>query len=212
MNWLEFWSKIIDSIVWPLVLVIVIIIFKEPLSGILKKVGGLLSFKYKDVIQVDFGEGLKNLEQVSKEIETGQNDEENQYNTNEHDTEAKIDEHELKYKFYENLAKKSPDQAVYSAWLELEKELRYALVRLNRETMEDIPEIVTYLSSSRLITTQMADGIIGAWVLRNDLVKNPDAVSLGTEAAIRYLQIIFTFIKYLKKLSGEYYKSGEQLS
>ncbi|MES1035710.1 hypothetical protein [Bacillus pumilus] len=209
MNWLEFFSKIIDSMVWPLVWVIVIIIFKEPLSGILNKVGGLLSFKYKDIVQVEFKEDLINLEQVSKEIKISQNNEENLYNMNEHDTEAETDEHEIEYKIYEDLAKKSPEQAAYSAWLELEKELRYALVRLNKETMDDIPQIVKYLLLNNYISTPMANSILGSWHLRNDLVKNPDAVSLDSDDAIRYLSIVFKLIKSLKEISGEYYSSGE---
>ncbi|MBR0581301.1 hypothetical protein [Bacillus altitudinis] len=214
MNWLEFVSKIIDSMVWPSVLVIVISIFKEPLSGILNKVGSLLSFKYKDVVQVEFKEDLINLELATKEIETRQNDEEHQFNMNEHvNSEAKTNEHEIKnQRFYENLAKKSPEQAVYSAWLELEKELRYSLVRLNKETMEDIPQIVKDLLFNDYISAPMANSILGTWHLRNDLVKNPNAVSLDTEEAIRYLTIVFKLIKALKEITGDYYMSGEKLS
>ncbi|MDX2366756.1 hypothetical protein NJD73_19980 [Bacillus altitudinis] len=41
MNWLEFWSKLIDSIAWPLAVVILVLILKN-------KIGQLSSFRYKE--------------------------------------------------------------------------------------------------------------------------------------------------------------------
>ncbi|MBU5260750.1 hypothetical protein KQI25_16305 [Bacillus pumilus] len=40
MNWLEFWAKIIDTMIWPLVVVILVILLRS-------KIGQLESFKYK---------------------------------------------------------------------------------------------------------------------------------------------------------------------
>ncbi|MEE3679057.1 hypothetical protein V2J31_15715 [Bacillus safensis] len=62
MNWLEFWSKIIDSMAWPLAVVALVFLLRN-------KIGKLLSFKFKDAEAIFhvLEDGVNNLELLDSE-------------------------------------------------------------------------------------------------------------------------------------------------
>ncbi|GJI58014.1 MULTISPECIES: hypothetical protein [Bacillus] len=208
MSWLEFFSSILTS--GSLATIIVVLILKQPITVILSRVGNLLSFKYKDILHLDFAKTLDEIEQNEDVKEDEQH--ESAPNKNSHNN-AETNGLDVGYvKHYERLAKKSPEEAVYTAWLELEAELRYVVVRLSENNLRDIPEIVRDLLYKEHISQNMANNILGLWSLRNDIVKNPHAVFLDYKEAMRYCSSVIKLIKQLQKITGDYYMSGEKLS
>lgn len=107
MNWLEFFSSIVNSLAWPLFALIIILILKNPL---IERITELKSFKAKGV-EIDFHQKLKNL------IET-QVEEDSQINEVDKVWSPEID------KKIERLAKIDPSASIIYAWTELETTLR----------------------------------------------------------------------------------------
>ncbi|MFP7370386.1 hypothetical protein [Bacillus safensis] len=209
MSWLEFFSSILTS--GSLATIIVVLILKKPLTVILSRVGNLLSFKYKDVLHLDFAKGLDEVEQNESVIDSQQNE------TTVTETSGNLDiannaedkAHREYVYYYERLAKESPDQAVYSVWLDLEAELKYSIVRLGGNTLRDIPELVRSLLYNENISHTTANNILLMWNLRNDIAKSPDAVFLDSKEAIRYCTLAHNLIKQLRKINGDYYMNGK---
>ncbi|MED1029167.1 hypothetical protein [Bacillus atrophaeus] len=60
-------------------------------------------------------------------------------------------------------ARRSPQEAVYAAWLDLEKALRYVLVRIGDvpKDLSDVPEIAQYLYSNKYISESARNLLFG---------------------------------------------------
>ncbi|AVB08961.1 MULTISPECIES: hypothetical protein [Bacillus] len=113
MNWLEFFSSILNS--WSVAIVIVVAILKKPISSLINRIGNLTNLKYKD-LDLSFGDKVS---EIKSELEFGKVIEQ---------TEKKDEVGQEKKLFIDEvmrLAKVSPQEAIYKMWLELEKELRY---------------------------------------------------------------------------------------
>ncbi|MGN7043665.1 hypothetical protein [Bacillus safensis] len=196
MSWLEFFSSVLTS--GSVATIIVVSILRRPLTVILSRVGSLLSLKYKDVLHLDFAKTLDEIEQKDNVIEADQNEsapKENGHMAN--NTETKKQNYGYK-RFFATLAIRSPKQAVYSAWLEIEKELTYLLNSLNEDVIEDIPTTVQYLLETNNITDSMGNIILNLWNLKNDVLKNPDSIFLDFKEANRYCTLAIKMIKQLK--------------
>jgi len=57
MDWLTFVTKIIESLAWPVSIVVIVLILKKPISALLPL---LRNLKYKD-LELSFGEELKKV-------------------------------------------------------------------------------------------------------------------------------------------------------
>jgi len=62
MDWLTFFSKIIDSIIWPLVIIVAGIILRKPLSSLIPL---LRKLKYKD-FEAEFSKEVSELRHIVK--------------------------------------------------------------------------------------------------------------------------------------------------
>src|SRR3954468_13049145 len=63
MSWLRFISSIIHSLAWPAALVFVVIVLREPLSGL---IGGVRRLKYRQW-QADFGEAVEHVAELAEQ-------------------------------------------------------------------------------------------------------------------------------------------------
>lgn len=62
MDWLTFFSKIIDSIAWPLVIILAVLILRKPLSSLIPL---LRKLKYKD-FEAEFSKEVSELRHIVK--------------------------------------------------------------------------------------------------------------------------------------------------
>ncbi|MCY8513541.1 hypothetical protein [Bacillus atrophaeus] len=194
MNWLEFFSSILNS--WSVAIVIVVAILKKPISSLINRIGNLTNLKYKD-LDLSFGDKVseikselefdKVIEQTEKKDEVGQ------------EKQLFIDE-------VMRLAKVSPQEAIYKMWLELEKELRYMLVRVNAPNIGAAEEIVMFLKQENYISTRTGNIIFSLLNLRNAVARDyPEAKDIKYSDAIEYFKIIEELIAQFKEISSEYY-------
>ncbi|WP_456283235.1 hypothetical protein [Bacillus sp. JZ34] len=224
MNWLEFFSSVLNS--GPLAIVLVVLILKKPLALILNRAGGLLNLKYKDVFEINFSKVLDKIENEKEKNMKGETNgpvEEQKvvHTINDANNTAIKEDHE-EYDFsrdkvdnevFDSMAWRSPQEAVYSAWLELEKELRYMLVRIGKSTMLDIPPIVDNLVNEGYISKKTRGIILSLWQLRTAVARDYDeAKSITYTDAKRYYNITSDLIKKFQSIQGEYYASSEKLS
>lgn len=61
MDWLTFWSKIVDSVAWPLAAVLAFLLLRHPLVDLL---AAITSLKVKDV-EINFGRGVAKLQEAA---------------------------------------------------------------------------------------------------------------------------------------------------
>jgi len=224
MNWLEFFSSVLNS--GPLAIVLVVLILKKPLALILNRVGGLLNLKYKDIFEINFSKVLDKIENEKEKNMKGETNgpvEEQKvvHTINDANNTAIKEDHE-EYDFsrdkvdnevFDSMAWRSPQEAVYSAWLDLEKELRYMLVRIGKSTMLDIPPIVDNLVNEGYISKKTRGIILSLWQLRTAVARDYDeAKSITYTDAKRYYNITSDLIKKFQSIQGEYYASPEKLS
>ena len=64
MNWLSFFSAVIDSLAWPVAIIFIVFMLKKPLSTLLPM---LRNLKYKD-LELDFGKELRKIEDRAKQV------------------------------------------------------------------------------------------------------------------------------------------------
>lgn len=119
MNWLSFFSSILDSLAWPVAVIIIVFVLKKPLSTLLPM---LRNLNYKG-LQLTFGEELKKVGDQAKHILS-----------------AKAKPREIREKSIErnpsqmireaeSLFEEFPEPAVALAWSAVEAELMEAIMR-----------------------------------------------------------------------------------
>ncbi|MGF9973762.1 hypothetical protein ABEX76_12820 [Bacillus velezensis] len=194
MNWLEFFSSILNS--WSVAIVIVVAILKKPISSLINRIGNLTNLKYKD-LDLSFGDKVS---EIKSELEFGKVIEQ---------TEKKDEVGQEKQLFIDEvmrLAKVSPQEAIYKMWLELEKELRYMLVRVNAPNIGAAEEIVIFLQQENYISTRTGNIIFSLLNLRNAVSRDyPEAKDIKYSDAVEYFKIIEELIAQFKEISSEYY-------
>ncbi|QYJ83662.1 hypothetical protein [Shewanella aegiceratis] len=119
MDWLTFFSKIVDSIAWPTGIVIVVLILKKPLGSLLPL---LRNLKYKD-LELSFGDELKKIEDKANKVLSAEKKPKQIAKEP-----VKRDSSEL-IKESKRLFEDFPDPAVAVAWSAVEAELLAAIMR-----------------------------------------------------------------------------------
>ncbi|QRV09718.1 hypothetical protein JR311_01880 [Bacillus velezensis] len=201
MNWLEFVSSIINA--WPLAVMVVVFILRNSLRSLINRIGNLTKLKYKDVLDMDFGE---EVHKIKDELEynsliRGEGDKEKTG-----DIEETNRDQPLLVEKVMSVAKHSPQEAVYISWLELEKELRYLLVRVNAPNIDTIEEIVTFLKKEKHISTKQGNIIFSLHNLRDAVARDyPEARTIRYLDAMDYFKIVKELIKQFQEISSGYY-------
>ncbi|MCT4631893.1 MAG: hypothetical protein N4A76_04020 [Firmicutes bacterium] len=178
MTNLEFIASIIDTLAWPIVVLIVVFLFRKPLS---KSLLGLSRFKYND-LELNFGRELNKIEDAidnSKLIVDSESYEKNKMDA--------LDITEI-----------NPFAAIIVAWMEIEKEIGNLINKLAIS-----PDYPGYNSSLKNINLLKEQGYIDSltYELINDLRHLRNQVAHNKIEAVTYLEAV-KYCKLANKISN----------
>lgn len=184
MDYFQFIASIIDSLAWPVAVVLIILLLRKAILRLLRRIK---IFRYKD-IEFEFSEKLAEVERDASKLGFVINrtvPDVSQVNR------------------YATLAQISPNAAILEAWSDVE----LAVLELAREKAPDFPKIKTFTSKLRLlhqievIDDQTAALIDDLRALRN-LAAHPDnSVKISTVEAERYGLTALRAASALRELS-----------
>lgn len=185
MDWITFLSKLIDSVVWPVSIIILALIFRSPLSELIQV---LKRLKYKD-FEIEFDLEVKKLHSdIAKTIpDKGIIDEE---------TKAE------KSKMIQ-LSRVSPQAAILNSWAQVEKEVFLAVRRLKPELADKeinnwLMVIHTLLNSGKLDGDKFRQlNKLGS--LRNQIAHNID-IPISQEGAQEYIESALILKRHLEEI------------
>nr|VFJ45418.1 MAG: hypothetical protein BECKDK2373C_GA0170839_101112 [Candidatus Kentron sp. DK] len=184
MTWLEFISSLISALVWPVAVLAIALVLREPLKGLVPL---LHRMKYKD-FEMEFG---RRLAEVREEAGV----------ENEISTEAAPTPEEIRII---ELAKVSPRAAVTEAWRWVELASLDAAKLLPGEHFQN--KTLTFQAIRKLEQSERIDR--GAVLLlrdlrglRNDAVHSPE-FAVSSKAALEYAQMARQLVGYLQGVSG----------
>lgn len=167
MTALEFIADLVSSLAWPASLVLIALIFREPLRNLIPL---LRRLKYRE-LEIDFDRRLEDLGEVAEELEPA--------------PEAAA----LPPSTVAELAKVSPRSAVIESWRAVE----HAAVDLAHERGVDLADhysrnpfrVIRALEKSQTISPSTSSAIHELRSLRNDAAHAPE-FSLGPDSALAY--------------------------
>lgn len=191
MNWLPFISQILDSIAWPAVTLICVLILRKPLKNLLPT---LRRAKYKD-FDLQFGERLEELENKADKANLPEK------------LEVPIWKYEAPENwtlgdYLEKLAIVSPRVAIIEAWRHVEITLRDTALRNNIEISKNTRVIAKRLIETEKLPKNVFNLLEDLRALRNRAVHGRD-FDIKPEQAIEFSRlaerVIATIISNLPK-------------
>ncbi|MGG4085230.1 hypothetical protein ABEV60_16380 [Bacillus velezensis] len=139
MEWLEFWSSIIKSIAWPIIVLIAVVFLRKPVTQLIEKVAELkiASLKYKD-FEATFSQGLQKVESELEESDTSNTETGDSQTNKESPSKNSNDDLGASIIVGDNnsnsniklVAKEAPYLAVVMSWILVEEELNSAVARV----------------------------------------------------------------------------------
>jgi hypothetical protein len=188
MDVYSFISAIIDSLVWPVVILVVFFVLKKPLSQLLL---GLNKLRYNN-LELDFGMELAKLEKTL----------EKQINTKEINIKSEIkDEKEIEIKA---VAEINPSRAISMAWSMVEQEIVTTINRLaispNFPAYNSILTNINLLLDNNLVDEHTYAAINEFRVIRNKVSRSYGREQKTYLEAIKYYEIAVKFINHLKQI------------
>jgi len=186
MDWITFLSKLIDSVAWPISIIILAFIFRSPLSELILV---LRRLKYKD-FELEFDSEIKKLHSdISRTLEDKE----------------RIDEETKgeKIKLLQ-LSNISPQAAILDSWSQVEKEAFLAVRRLKpeldgKEINNWLLVIHTLLNSGGLDSDKFRQfNKLGN--LRNQIAHNID-LPISSEGAKEYIESALRLKGHLEKIA-----------
>ena len=183
MNILEFISKIIESIAWPVSIIILGIVLKNPIKSLIPL---LTKLKYKD-IELQFGNDLTNLtEKVNQELANVQN---------------KPETDDLRERTM-SIIQVSPKSAIIEVWRDLERVIVGISTRnkvdLDRNLLKKPIKLAETLLKEKLIDETQYSIIEDMRILRNKVV-HYEKEQITAENALEYLDSGIKLISSLNK-------------
>lgn len=190
MSTLEFFSSLVQSLAWPISVILIIFILRKPISELTK---GISKVKYQD-LEIDFGKKLAKIEQ---QISSKDNIKSNNLILQPDSVEG-----------LETIAYISPKSSIVMAWTLLEKELNEVIHRLIKspESILDnsLSENINLLCGRNLIDSETIKAINDLRKLRNSAAHdNINEKKITTELALKYYNITQKIIAILRSLSGD---------
>ncbi len=188
MNALEFFSSIIQSLAWPISIILIIIILRKPISELVK---GINKVKYQD-LEIDFGKKLDNIDvKISKNNKIKI--------TKKYSKSEEVEE-------IETIALISPKSAIIMAWTLVEKEIQEAINRL--AISPDYPPYnsslknIELLKDNNLIDNETINAIEEMRKLRNIAAHAVDyEKKITSTEAIKYYGIAQEVVIILQSLN-----------
>ncbi|MCK5706220.1 MAG: hypothetical protein KAI43_01110 [Candidatus Aureabacteria bacterium] len=202
MDWLTFFSKVIDSTIWPTTVVAILIIFKSPFSKVFQSITNL---KYKD-LSMDFKRDLVELEEATK------GDDEVQEEAIEENVDTIPEAKNLRIKTrsreeeIEQVALISPQAAIPLAWTMVEYSILKAVMRL--AISPDYPPRNSSLKNLELLRKYASLDNDTSHVLNKMRMMRNEAAhgkyengSISTNEALEYASLARKMVFRLNKIS-----------
>ncbi|WP_179033034.1 MULTISPECIES: hypothetical protein [Paenibacillus] len=189
MDWLTFFSKIIDSMAWPLSVVLLIFFLRKQLVELLP---GLKNLRYKD-FELIFE---RKIEEIDNKIEKAQlPNPESKKPINEVPS-----EYEEKYKHLNEININSPRAAIIESWLLVEEELN----RLSKSYFDDSINrtplmIIKQLMKKNVVSKELLEIIDQLRQLRNEAVHAP-RLNPSVYITKEYINNVFRVVEALKEI------------
>ncbi|WP_016886618.1 MULTISPECIES: HepT-like ribonuclease domain-containing protein [Bacillus] len=212
MNQLEFWSSVIKSITWPIVVLTTMLIFKKPVTELIEKVANF-SLKFRGFEATsNFSQGLQKAALELEGPDTDQS-ESDASQTNEKQS-PKSSNADLKgslvinndgsnANFY-NIASEAPYLAIIMSFQLLEQELNSVIKKLNIDSKNvkyHAVGIMKQLVNKGYLDQNYYEGFRELNSLRNYAVHNPvEAQKLSYTDAIKYNRLTKKLIKRLQNI------------
>jgi hypothetical protein len=185
MDWFEFIASLVNSLAWPMAVVILVLILRKPLAGLIPL---LQRLKYKD-LELEFG---RRVEEVSEKLV------------------AAIPRPTLKYVPSPSesraiqLAEVSPRAAVMEAWREVERAVIGAAKRNDLSTGKEQGRVTSLrairsLEQAEMVERDKARLLNDVRVLRNQAAHAPE-FALSKDSAIEYVNAAQQLTSYLDSL------------
>jgi hypothetical protein len=186
MDWLTFFSSIINALAWPATLIVLLILIRKQLPQIAKS---LRRLKYKD-IEVEFGETAKAIANEVKAIVPAAQ------------TENKIagqEKEEVKARL-EAIAELAPRAAILESWLQVEAAAADVIRQNNLDVSTPYPgplRLRDSLHKGGILNKRQIAIFEQLRTLRNEAVHVPDAEF--TKAAVsNYIESAIAIASYLE--------------
>lgn len=176
MDWLQLLASIIDSVAWPVTIVVTAYLLRYPLFELLPN---LLLFKYKE-LEIRFGRGLERLEQGLEQAPPPEQ------------TSARSDSQILADESFDILAEISPSAAVLEAWTSIERTLGTVATQHNIEIRRggSVLYITRVLKSRGIISPRLANLLDELRDLRNVAAHPTGERQISLIEARRYKEIV----------------------
>lgn len=202
MNLFDFIAKVIESLAWPITIIVIFVVFRESISKIFLT---LSNFKYKD-ISIDFKRELSELESMAEKAEITKN------------SIDKVDGHDkkelIKHRYrsreeeIEQVALISPTAAIPLAWTMVEDSLMSTIMRL--AISPDYPPNnsallnIQYLRDYGGLDDETFKALNRMRQIRNEAVHGKYSNSnISTEEALEYSQLAINMVKKLESITRE---------
>jgi hypothetical protein len=167
MGILAFIASLVQSLAWPLAIVLIVFMFRQSLA---KLIPGLQRLKYKD-IELEFG---RQLEEVKQELGPSPVPQELPGPVAEP---PRLPEAKGTSRYYRSLAEVSPRAAILEAWLGFELAANTAIESLEPSSKGrplSMPRLFSVLGESGLLTSAEVDALTRLRALRNQVVHGPE--------------------------------------
>ncbi len=182
MDILTFISNIVNSLAWPLTLVIAILILRKPLHELLPFIQ---KFKYKE-IEIEFGEQIR---EVSEELAE-----------NLAPTQTSLLSYSTENSVLARLADISPRSAVLEAWRQVELAALDAANKLSGNTFKNKTstfQAIKFLEQQEKLDRSIINALRDLRGLRNQAAHAPE-LALTKETVLEYVLVADSVVKYLK--------------
>ncbi|WP_010651203.1 hypothetical protein [Oceanobacillus massiliensis] len=191
MTILEFTSSVIDSLAWPLVVLIIAFILRKPIIKVFSKLNKLT---YNN-LEMDFSQKLESIENQmeAQEMSVG--------------VMQTVDPDKIKRRNILTVAKISPAAAIPISWSMVEQEILSTIKRLS---ISDFPSSssssknINLLADANLIDNETRKAFDELQKLRNEIVpSNPITDNITYSDAEKYYRLSIRLIHILKSLQRQ---------
>ncbi|MGQ8967923.1 hypothetical protein [Bacillus subtilis] len=217
MDRLEFWSSIIKSITWPIIVLIAVVFLRKPVTQLIEKIAEwkIDSLKYKD-FEATFSQGLQKVESELEESDTS-NSEPGDSQTNK-ESPSKNSNNDLGASIIVGdnnsnsniklIAREAPYLAVVMSWILVEDELNSAVARVGydmdtlRKKGVNATVKMRYLVENNHLDKSYYDAFSDLLRLKNvALHEYKEAKNISYYDSIKYNKLTKKIIKGLKDVA-----------
>lgn len=218
MDWLEFWSSVIKSIAWPIIVLIAVFFLRKPVTQLIEKIAEwkLATLKYGD-FEATFSQGLQKVESELDESDTSGSSEPDDSQTNKEpslenssvDMSGSIVVGDNNSDTNINMiAREAPFLAVVLSWVLVEHELDAAMARVGFDSDTLKGKFVTaklkmrYLIENKYLDKSYYDAFSDLLRLKNVASHEyKEAKNISYYDSMKYNKLTKKIIKGLKDIA-----------